>query len=154
MILEVAQKTYIGIDGKKYCSICNQAGFMGPKDKWKCRSPKCQDKISAEAKKNLKSKNAPNIIEDLFNKVFGISNPVVWILSRSIGISMLVILFCFIGPYCSTGDTISDRTQARANARELRENWVATGACAFVSSIFIFGLIRSGIVDGFVGKKK
>ena len=153
MISQVAQKTYIGSDGKKYCSICNQAGFMGPNDKWKCRSPKCQDKISAEAEKNLKGKNNSNIIADLFDKVFSISNPIVWILSRSIGLSMLIILFCFIGPYCSIGDPINE-AQVRASARGLRENWVAAGACAFVSSIFIFSLIRSGIVDGFVGKKK
>ena len=92
---------------------------MGPNDKWKCRSPKCQDKISAEAEKNLKGKNNPNIIADLFGKVFSISNPIVWILSRSIGLSMLIILFCFIDPYCSIGDPINE-AQAEAE-REAAE---------------------------------
>ena len=143
----MAQKTYIGIDGKKYCSHCNQSGFMGPKNEWKCRAPECQEKINVEAKESLKGKNETNIIENSLGNIFSNSNPIVWILSRSIGMSMLIIFFCFIGPYCSSGDTMNDIAQAKANARDLRENWVAAGACAFISSLFILVLIESGIVS-------
>ena len=67
----MAQKTYIGIDGKKYCSICNQAGFMGPKDKWRCRSPEC-DKIVREETRRLNTPERRKQ-EKLWGNIFSIT---------------------------------------------------------------------------------
>lgn len=138
----MSQKTYVGVDGKTYCSQCNQSGFMGPKNTWKCRSPECQELISEEAEEGQRSKSKTNLGNTSSN-----SNPVIRVISRSMGLSLMIIVFCFIGPYCPSTDPASDRAFDEASARELRENWVAAGACAFISSLFIFGLIESGIVS-------
>ena len=120
---------------------------MGPKNTWKCRSPECQELISEEAEEGQRSKFKIKNVETKIGNNSSNSNPVIRVISRSMGLSLLIIVFCFIGPYCSSGDTASDRAFNEASALELRENWVAAGACAFISSLFIFGLIESGIVS-------
>ena len=136
------QKTYVGVDGKTYCSQCHQTGFMGPKNTWKCRSPECQEIITEEAEEWRTSQFKTKI-----GNISSNSNPVIRVISRSMGLSLMIIVFCFIGPYCPSSDPASDRAIAEASARDLRENWVAAGAFAFISSLFIFGLIESGIVS-------
>ena len=143
----MSDKAYIGVDGKKYCSQCNQSGFMGPKDTWKCRSPECQEVITAEAEEWRRARFKTNIDENKLGNTFSNSNPVIRVVSRSLGLSLLIIFFCFIGPYIGSSDPAMDPVESKASMRELRENWVAAGACAFISSLFILVLIESGIVS-------
>lgn len=120
---------------------------MGPKNTWKCRSPECQEIISEEAEEGQRSKFKIKNVETKLGNTSSNSNPVIRVIGRSLGLSLLIIVFCFIGPYIGSSDPAMDPVESKASMRELRENWVAAGACAFISSLFIFGLIESGIVS-------
>ena len=67
----MGQETYKGLDGKLHCSRCGKVGFMGPSDKWRCRSPEC-DKIVREETRRLNTPERRKQ-EEYWGIIFGIT---------------------------------------------------------------------------------